>query len=250
MRLGSSMVSTAQPCPPANEPQPAYCVSVGQYEAQQAAQIACARAGGTWQTTGPYDPGSCYTPPPVAAAAPSVNVNVSPNIQTAVSPQISPSFVQQYQPTGSPVTTGANQQAGGATGAAAPASGESALDQQLLELLSEQQAASQTPSSGLTPAQIAAQQSAAVAAQQSQDAAAQAAAVAAQQAQDQANTAAQVAAAQQAAAQQSAPSPVASAPAPVASASAVAPAPYNTLRYLLLGAGALFLLSNNSSRST
>jgi hypothetical protein len=37
------------------------------------------------------------------------NVTVSPAIQTQVSPQISPSFVQQQQPTGSPVSTGATQ---------------------------------------------------------------------------------------------------------------------------------------------
>ncbi len=53
-------------------------------------------------------------PAPVQQAPANVAVNVNPSI--AVSPQISPSFVQQMQPSNSPVTTGAAMTgSGGAT---------------------------------------------------------------------------------------------------------------------------------------
>ncbi len=57
-------------------------------------------------------------PAPAPAAPANVSVNVSPSV--AVSPQISPSFVQQMQPTNSPVSTGALQ-AGSGSATTAPA---------------------------------------------------------------------------------------------------------------------------------
>jgi hypothetical protein len=64
-------------------------------------------------------------PAPAAAAAPTITTNISPNI--SVSPQISPNFVQQFQPSASPVTAGTLQSGSGTassvpTATAAPAS--------------------------------------------------------------------------------------------------------------------------------
>ena len=63
------------------------------------------------QVQGMVDNVVCTIPAKVAAApapAPAV-ITVSPVIQSQVSPQVSPSFVQQQQPTNSPVGTRADQ---------------------------------------------------------------------------------------------------------------------------------------------
>lgn len=58
-------------------------------------------------------------PPALVQQAPAqTTVNVSPNI--AVSPQISPNFVQQFQPSGSPVTAGTMQSGSGGASSAQP----------------------------------------------------------------------------------------------------------------------------------
>lgn len=51
----------------------------------------------------------CAMPQPVAPAAASAQITVSPTISTQVSPQVSPVLQQQFQPTGSPATAGTTQ---------------------------------------------------------------------------------------------------------------------------------------------
>lgn len=81
-------------------------------------RAACDALGGTYSCIGSGIVGSpatctCYVPEkssaPQSAGNQSVNVQVSPNIQTQASPQISPAFQQQYQPTNSPATAGTQQ---------------------------------------------------------------------------------------------------------------------------------------------
>jgi hypothetical protein len=74
---------------------------LGQYEALIGAALASQTGGG----------GSAGTQPPVVppSASSAVNAAINPAVTTVISPQISPSFVQQFQPSGSAVSTGASQ---------------------------------------------------------------------------------------------------------------------------------------------
>lgn len=77
---------------------------------------------------------------PAQPVSVSPTINVSPAIQTQVSPQVSPVFVQQDQPTGSPVTAGTSQQMPTSQGAqSGGTSNDAALMREFLAAQARQQ---------------------------------------------------------------------------------------------------------------